>query len=52
MKIFIVFCINSLCIETVHFNIMRQKSFGSLCITVNSNISEVMEAPNSQPEGL
>lgn len=56
MKIFIVYFVSILCVtETVYFTIMRQESFGSLCITVNSNISAAcwrLEAPNPQAEGL
>lgn len=56
MKIFIVYFVSILYqTETVHVTIMRQESFGSLCITVNGNISAAcwrLKAPNTQAEGL
>lgn len=56
MKILIVYFVSIFhAKETVHFTIMRQESFGSLCITVNSYISAAcwrLEAPTPQTEGL
>lgn len=56
MKIFIVYFASILCVtDTVHSTIMRQEPFGSLCITVNSNISAAccrLKAPNPQAEGF